>query len=144
NVAVDCGWGRLLFGQTFASARDLVERLRAEEPGKRDIALYLNDPHVVLALAPQELFLDPSHTYRLWLSTYLPGRVVPRGFTVRKLQRRSDADAMNAILKRCRMLGADPEFIWSRRDSPVLTYVVVEDLALGDVAGAVVGVEVRK
>lgn len=144
NVAVHCGWGRLLFGQTFANARDLVETLRAEEPGQRDIALYLKDPHVVLALAPQELFLDPSHTYRLCLSTYRPGRVVPRGFTVRKLQRRSDADAMNAILKRCRMLGSDPGFIWGRRDSPVITYVVAEDPGTGEVAGTVMGIDHRE
>ena len=140
NVAVDCGWGRLLFGQTFASAADLVERLRSEEAGKRDIALYLKDPHVVLALAPQELFLDPSHTFRLWLSTYLPGRVVPRGFIVRKLQRRTDTAAINAILKICRMVGVDPEFIWSRRDSPVLTYVVAEEPS-GRIIGTVMGID---
>ena len=70
SASIDCGWGRLLFGQTFQSPLALVEALRAETPGRRDIAFYIRDPHVVLAAAPQELFLDPSHTYRLDLSTY--------------------------------------------------------------------------
>ena len=46
----------------------LVDAIRAEGPGQRDIAFYVSDPHVVLAQAPQELFLDPSHTYRLDLA----------------------------------------------------------------------------
>ncbi len=80
NVAFDCGWGRLMFGQTFATASDLAECLRAERPGQRDIAFYVLDPHVVLAAAPQELFLDPSHTYRLELDKYGPAETKPRGF----------------------------------------------------------------
>ena len=74
NASVDCGWGRLLFGQTFDDLQRLANSLREERPGKRDIALYLDEPHVILSLAPQELFLDPSHTFRLWLERYQPGR----------------------------------------------------------------------
>ena len=68
HTIIDCGWGRLLMGQTFASQRDLVEALIAETPQQRDVALYAHDPHVLVALAPQQLFLDPSHTFRLTLS----------------------------------------------------------------------------
>ena len=77
GAAVDCGWGRLLFGQTFESAEALVETMRAEAPERRDIAVYVRDPHVVLSLAPQEMFLDPSHTYRLDLATYKTARRRP-------------------------------------------------------------------
>ena len=52
NTIIDCGWGRLLMGQTFASQRDLVEALIAETPQQRDVALYAHDPHVLVALAP--------------------------------------------------------------------------------------------
>lgn len=62
---VDCGWGRLIFGQTFAAPSSLAAMLSAETEGERDIILYARDPHVLLAEAPQLLFLDPSHTYRL-------------------------------------------------------------------------------
>src|SRR3546814_12033054 len=33
-------------------------------------------------MAPQELFLDPSHTFRLWLNEYRPARRQPSGFIV--------------------------------------------------------------
>src|SRR5512144_2135509 len=67
NVALDCGWGRLIFGQTFANARVLARTLEQEEEGRRDVAFYVKEPHVVLARAPLTLFLDPSHTFRLLL-----------------------------------------------------------------------------
>jgi hypothetical protein len=59
EASIDCGWGRLIFGQTFASSERLAEVLRSEGPDRRDIAFYVRDPHVLLAAAPQELFLDP-------------------------------------------------------------------------------------
>ena len=88
DAVVDCGWGRLIFGQTFDSSERLAETLRAEAPGKRDIAIYLRDPHVVISLAPQEVFLDPSHTFRLWLDRYRASRRRPQGFMVRLLRRK--------------------------------------------------------
>src|SRR5690606_9931809 len=74
NVLVDCGWGRLVFGQTFASHDELLEVLRDEAIGQRDICLYPRDPHVLVARAPQELFIDPSHTFRMRLHRYRPAR----------------------------------------------------------------------
>lgn len=71
-AAVDCGWGRLLFGQTFDSPEQLVDRLLEEAAGERDIAFYVREPHVVLSIAPQALFLDPSNAFRLPLDTALP------------------------------------------------------------------------
>ncbi|MBK8176263.1 MAG: N-acetylglutaminylglutamine synthetase [Rhodospirillales bacterium] len=70
NVALDCGWGRLIFASTFANARDLARTLEHEEEGRRDVAFYVTEPHVVLARAPLTLFLDPSHTLRLTLDAF--------------------------------------------------------------------------
>jgi hypothetical protein len=74
EVVLDCGWGRIVFGQTFTSADRLTSALRAEASGHRDICIYPREPHVLIAQAPSELFLDPSHTYRLDLRRYTPGR----------------------------------------------------------------------
>src|SRR5690606_32983194 len=74
NAIVDCGWGRLIFAHTVERAEEVAAALSSEGPDRRDIAIYARDPHVVLSHAPQELFLDPSHTYRLELSTYRPAR----------------------------------------------------------------------
>lgn len=141
NVVVDCGWGRLAFAQTFESAEALVDVLRSEESTKRDIAFYIRDPHVVLAAAPQELFLDPSHTYRLDLATYRSGRTPSRGYFVRRLCSEADAKAVNRIYRARGMVPVDPEFFWRQRDSRTLTVLVVEHDDTGEILGAITGVD---
>ncbi len=141
DAMVDCGWGRLVFGHTFESAEKLAEVLRAEGPDRRDIAFYVRDPHVLLALAPQELFLDPSHTFRLDLATY---RAAPRrrqGFHIRRLSTRADAEAVNAIYAQRRMVPVPPDFFWSARDGRTLTVLVAEDAESGEILGSVMGVD---
>ena len=140
NAVLDCGWGRLLFAQTFETAEPLVEALRAEQPDRRDIAFYVRNPHVLLAQAPQEVFLDPSHAYRLDLSTYRASRRQPRGFTIRRLIPEADAQAVNDIYAMRRMVQVPPEFFASTRDDRALIYFVAEDSATGAVIGTVTGV----
>lgn len=140
NASLDMGWGRLLFAQTFGTADPLIEALRSEGPDRRDIAFYVRNPHVLLAHAPQEVFLDPSHTYRLDLPTYRAGRRQPRGFTVRRLTSERDAQAVNDIYARRRMVPVPPDFFWSTRDDRTITYFVAEDTATGSVIGTVTGV----
>lgn len=141
NASLDCGWGKLLFAHTFTDQQTLIDRLLAERPGRRDIAFYVRDPHVLLALAPQEIFLDPSHTYRLELSTYRDAGDPPRGFTVRRMATRSDADAVNRIYAACGMVSVDPEFFWRHRDSRELIYFVAVDTASGEIIGSVTGID---
>ncbi|MFW6077713.1 MAG: N-acetylglutaminylglutamine synthetase, partial [Hyphomicrobiales bacterium] len=138
--AIDCGWGRLLFGQTFSDAETLAEAMRSEKRDRRDIAFYIRDPHLVLAAAPQDLFLDPSHTYRLDLATYRSSRRKPRGFFIRRLASAEDAEAVNRIYAQQHMVPVPPDFFWTNRDSRALTYLVAEDEATGDVIGTVTGV----
>lgn len=142
DVAIDCGWGRLIFAHTFDDAGHLADILRSEEPSKRDIAFYVRDPHVVLAHAPQELFLDPSHTYRLWLATYRAPKARPRGFVVRRLRTKRDAEAVNRVYASRQMVTAEPaSFLYKHRRSKVLTYYVAEDQESGDVIGTVTGID---
>lgn len=141
NAVVDCGWGRLVFAHTFGDNADLARTLLNEKPGQRDIGLYLRDPHVVLAMAPQELFLDPSHTYRLWFFKYLPARVQPRGFSVRRLRDRRDAEAMHRLLSARRMVPPSPEFVMERRKSRTLSFFVAEEEESGRIIGTVTGVD---
>ncbi len=141
NAIVDCGWGRLIFGHTFASAEELVATLCSEESNKRDIALYLRDPHVVLSLAPQSLFLDPSHTYRLWFSNYRSSRIQPQGYEIRKLQSRRDAEAVNRLLRTHGMVPIDNDFLYQHRDSKTFTYYVAVDPTENEVIGVITGVD---
>lgn len=141
EVALDCGWGRLLFAQTYPDAKSLAEALAEEGPERRDIAGWVREPHLVLAAAPQALFLDPSHTFRLELATYRTSRRRPRGFVVRWVTSQADADAVNRIYLAHRMVTVPPEFMFSHRDSRTIVYLVAEDEATGQVIGTVTGVD---
>ena len=141
DASVDCGWGKLIFAHTFGSNERLVAAIEDEQPGQRNLALYLRDPHVVVAMAPQELFLDPSHTYRLSLAEYLPARVLPAGFRIRRLRKRADAEEIPRLLASCRMVSAEPAFIWRHRKSRALTYFIAEDPTNGRALGTVMGVD---
>ncbi|MGA7980511.1 MAG: N-acetylglutaminylglutamine synthetase [Chromatiaceae bacterium] len=141
DAVVDCGWGRLLFGQTFDGPQRLAATLQEEHPGKRDVALYLRDPHVVLSYAPQDLFLDPSHTFRLWLERYQPSHRRPKGFHVRLLNSREDAQAIQRVYAGRRMVPPGGDFVWSQRTSRVLTYWVAEDEQDRSILGVVTGVD---
>jgi GNAT-family acetyltransferase (TIGR03103 family) len=140
NAVIDCGWGRLLFGQTFTDAQSLADAMRAEKRERRDIAFYIRDPHLVLAAAPQDLFLDPSHTYRLDLATYRASRRKARGFFIRRLASEHDAEAVNRIYAQHHMVPVPPDFFWTNRDSRALAYLVAEDENTGEVIGTVTGV----
>ncbi len=141
DAVVDCGWGRLIFAQTFAEPAAMVADLCAEQPNRRDIALYVSDPHVAVSLAPQEVFLDPSHTFRLWLDRYRPPHLRARGFAVRLLNSPEDAEAVHDLYLRRHMVPPDADFLWEHRASRLLTYMLAVDLETGQVMGAVMGVD---
>ena len=139
DVVLECGWGRIVFGQTFTSPEQLRAALRGEESGQRDICIYPREPHVLVAQSPSELFLDPSHTYRLGLSGYPPGRTSCA--TVRELEGERDVDAVNAVYATAGMLQADPALVLENARNPVFTYLVAQEPGTGRVIGTVTGVD---
>ena len=137
-VAVHCGWGRLLIGHTFPDPGTLAEELLNEQPGERDIALYVAAPQQVLAQSPQQLFLDPSDTLRLWFTDYRPSTRVFRGFRIRRAQSEADWNAINTLYQSRSMLPVDPALLTSRHEGgPV--YWMAEDEDSGAVIGSVMG-----
>ncbi|MET3791234.1 N-acetylglutaminylglutamine synthetase [Aquamicrobium terrae] len=141
NVVLDCGWGRLLFAQTFAGDEALLSELRKEAPSSRDIAFYVRDPHVLLTHAPQEIFLDPSHTYRLDLSTYRPQTRRTRGITIRRLASEADGEGINHVYAACGMVQIRSDFLSSERDNRSITYFLAQDDATGEIVGTVTGID---
>ena len=141
QVTIDCGWGRLIFGQTFSSSTALAEALRGEQHGQRDIAMYVREPHVALARAPQELFLDPSHTFRLTLSDEIEA-AIPPGFRVRQLATRADAEQVSGLYRKRRMVPVDPWFfIDAAHAQGALVYLLAEEPTSGEIIGTVTGVD---
>ncbi|OBI14931.1 GNAT family acetyltransferase [Mycobacterium sp. E2327] len=143
DVELEMGWGRLIFGQTFADAETLAETLRREVAGRRDICIYARESHVVVAGAPTELFIDPSHTYRLRFTGHPDEENLapsPVGLTVRTLNHPDDADAMNRVFVRCGMVPAPVETIWDNHlHQEAVTYLLAvrddDDAVVGTVTG---------
>ncbi|NED98261.1 N-acetylglutaminylglutamine synthetase [Phytoactinopolyspora alkaliphila] len=141
GVAMDCGWGRLIFAQTFDDDADIITLLRAEEEGRRDIAMYVPDPHVLVSRAPDELFIDPSMTYRLELHRYRPRRETIPGVVVSTMADANDADEVNRIYAARHMVPADPDLMWSNQRTRTFTYLIAKDEHTGAVIGTVTGVD---
>ncbi len=141
DVHINMGWGRLIFGQTFFDIGRLAETLLQEADGKRDICLYLRDPHVLLSLAPQDLFLDPSHTFRLWSHYYRPEGERSHAYTVRRISTLADAEEINRIYAARHMVACDPAFMVGRYANRLRTYLVAERGSDKKIVGTVTGVD---
>jgi GNAT-family acetyltransferase (TIGR03103 family) len=141
NTVVEMGWGRIIFGHTFQSNHELYATICKEGTGKRDIAFYLRDPHVLLSMGPDKLFMDPSHTYRLWFHDYRPGRKRWPTFTIRRLSMKTDAEAVNRIYRSRKMVTADTGFYLDKTASRLRTYLVAEELTTNRIIGTVTGLD---
>lgn len=142
-VSVHCGWGRILIGHTYPDPAELATDLLNEKPGERDIALYVAAPHQVLAHAPQQLFLDPSDTLRIWFTDYRPAQKGVRGFCVRRVQNEADWQAVNALYQSRSMMPVEPGRCTPREEGgPV--YWLAEDESSGQILGSVMGLNHHK
>lgn len=142
-LALHCGWGRLLVGHTYPDPAALAEALLNEKPGERDIALYVAAPQQVLAQSPQQLFLDPSDTLRLWFSDYRPAHRVFRGFRIRRAQSDADWQAINNLYLARGMLPIDHTLLTPRHQGgPV--YWLAEDENDNAIIGSVMGLNHEK
>lgn len=143
NAMIDCGWGRLMFAPSFESPARLAAELQQEAAGRRDIALYVDSPQLVLAEAPQTLFLDPSLLFRRALDpeqdAAAPAAVA--GVTIRRLSTRADIAAINRLYTARHMVPLDPATVWKQRNHEAVVYLVAEDEQTGDIIGSALGVD---
>ncbi|CAN5123094.1 N-acetylglutaminylglutamine synthetase [soil metagenome] len=142
EVVQELGWGRLVFGQTFPDHERLRDVLRDEASGRRDICLYLHDPHVLVATRPQEYFIDPSFTFRVWMHNYRPDPRRSAVVVVRQISGRDHCEEMNKVYLRCGMVPADVDVMWdNHRTTRHITYLVAEEVETGAVLGTITGVD---
>ncbi|TWI55678.1 GNAT-family acetyltransferase (TIGR03103 family) [Pseudomonas duriflava] len=142
-VCLHCGWGRLLIGHTYSDPKSLAKELLNEQPGERDIALYVAAPQQVLAQAPQQLFLDPSDTLRLWFTDYRPAYSPHRGFRIRRVYSEHDWNEINRLYQTRHMLPVDTKKLTPRhKGGPV--YWLAEDQDTGEIIGSVMGLNHMK
>ncbi len=141
NASIQCGWGRVIMAHTFPEPERIAEQLLQESPGKRDIAMYVSDPHLVLAAAPQTLFLDPSDTYRLDLDRPMLEGHGLEGVSVTRVTTREQARMVNELYLKRDMVPTDPEHVWATREDRDLVYLVAVDEASDTVVGTVMGID---
>ncbi|WP_029434235.1 N-acetylglutaminylglutamine synthetase [Blastococcus sp. URHD0036] len=141
DVVLDLGWGRLVFGQTFRELDGVVHALRDEITGRRDICVYPRDPQVLVGMAPDELFIDPSLTYRLDLHRYRSRPDVIRGVFVRTVTSEAEMAVINDLYARNGMVGADPAVMWANHRTRTFSYLVAEDTRTRRIVGTVTGVD---
>lgn len=142
NAMLDCGWGRLMFAPSFESPARLAAELQQEAPGRRDIALYVEAPQLLLAEAPQTLFLDPSLLFRRTLEEADAAAATgAAGVTIRRLSTRADIAAINRLYSSRHMVPLDPATVWRQREHDAVVYLIAEDEATGDIIGSAMGVD---
>src|SRR4051812_5865880 len=124
DVVLDLGWGRLVFGQTFDDLRGIVDALRAEESGRRDICIYPRDAHVLVGLAPGELFIDPSYPRRLALSPRRPRSELIRGVLARPAPAGAEMGATTHIRALSGRVRGEPAPLWATPPPRRFTYLV--------------------
>lgn len=143
GTELPCGWGRLIFAHTFPTPQSVAHAIQQEKPGQRDIAFYLNDPQIVLNEFPQEIFLDPSNTYRLEFANYQPAAKPASGFSIGRLKHKEELDEINRIYAAQKMVSIDPEYVWSQRKSQKFMYVLARESETDRVLGVAMGVDHR-
>lgn len=142
QVSLYCGWGRVIFAQTFEAPEKIAAEMVRERPGQRDIAAYVSNPHVVLSYAPQQLFLDPSDMLRLDLAGFEPD-TNGTPIEIRRITREAEAEAINDLYLKRDMVPSDANFIWRQRNSDKLVFLIAVDAQSQDVLGTVTGIDHR-
>ncbi len=138
---VDVGWGRLVFAHTFPDPQSVADVLLRERPNQRDIAFYVNDPQLVLSVAPQDLFLDPSTTYRLNLNTWRHRGHSSLPLRVTNIETRGDINEINRIYNSNGMVPVDPDTVWQSRDDERFNYFVARPQDSERIIGVTLGVD---
>lgn len=137
EVILDCGWGCLIFANTFQNPMKIAEVLLNEKPGKRDIAIFIEEPHVVLSMAPQEIFLDPSHHLRLLQGDYLSDGIPDSSMFVRKLDWEKDSARINQIYQSRCMVQVEESFFRGIENSEKIVLFVAVDSQSGQIEGVI-------
>jgi len=95
----------------------------------------------VLSYAPLKLFLDPSHTYRLWFDRYDKIRKVNRTVRVRRVKTKKDARSIIRLFSARHMVPPSAEFILGKKDADDITFFMAEVIKTGKPLGVLLAVD---
>lgn len=143
GIALQCGWGRLIFADMYLDAASVAEAILAESDHQRDIAIYVVDPHILVNCGPQDIFLDPSNTYRLPFDSYTVPDAGPKGYKVRPLKHKEELDEISRIYQNLKMVALDKDYVWENRKAEEFTYFVAIQNETDKVLGVAMGADHR-
>ncbi len=139
NIIVDCGWGKLLFGETFSDTKKTISELKKERKAERNILFYPLDPQLMMTSHAQDFFLNPAYIYKLDLQNFSERRVSRVTFAIRKAETQDDVDALNKVYVKMNMLPLHKNWFVDK-DKSIELYVV-EDLATQEIYGGAMVVD---
>ncbi|TKB48876.1 hypothetical protein FCL40_09540 [Ferrimonas sediminicola] len=138
---VHCGWGRVLFGHTFSNHQQLIDHLDGEEQLRSDVVFYCREPQVLVSKAPQQLFIDPSLTYRLALSTFDSSATETGRIRLRPMMGGWDEHNINTLLLSLGRVDLGEDFTHKMFADPSLSMLLAEDEQTGKLLGCVTGID---
>ena len=139
NVSVDCGWGKLLFGETFSETKKTITELKKERKTERNVLFYPLDPQLMMTSNAQDFFLNPAYIYKLDLHIFSDRKISRTTFSIRKAETQEDIDALNAIYIKMHMLPFRKNWFEEKHES--LSVYVVEDKKTKEIYGGMMMID---
>lgn len=139
NVSLSLGNRRLIFAQTYKKSDELLKDLFNKKKEKEiNVAVYVHNPQIYLHKRPDDLIIDPSLAFRLYVSKYQTIKNPNKNVVVRLLGK-DDIDQVNEIYKKFGMYKIDKDSVLKNQYSSSVNYFVAEKE--GKVLGIVIGID---
>jgi len=123
NAILDCGWGKLLFGETFVETRKTISELKKERKTERNILFYPLDPQLMMTSNAADFFLNPAYVYKLDIKNVVNRKISRATFVVRKAETEKDIEDLNKIYVKMHMLPLRKNW-FAQKDKSINVYVV--------------------
>jgi len=133
NVSLDCGWGKLLFGETFFETKKTITELKKERKAERNVLFYPLDPQLMMTSNAQDFFLNPAYIYKLDLKNFSERKISRGTFSIRKAENQEDIDALNNVYIKMKMLPLRKNWFAEKPDA--ISIYVVEDKKTKEIYG---------
>ncbi len=135
NVSLDCGWGKLVFGETFSETKKTITELKKERKTERNVLFYPLDPQLMMTTNASDFFLNPAYVYKLDLKTFSKRKGGRSTFHIRKAETEEDIEALNIVYGKMKMIPLRKN--WFGKKDEAITVYVVEDTKTKEIYGGI-------
>lgn len=137
NKFLDCGWGKILFGETYSLADKVAVDMKKEKKKERNILFYPLNPQILLTNYPQDFFLNPAYTYKIDLTNVSYQRSGKVDFSIRKVDCEKDIKELNLVYEKMKMQPIRLNWLESKSDA-IEVFIVEDNETLEILGGAMV------